>query len=189
MDRVVAFLDASVLYAAPLRDLLLELAVSDLYQARWSARVSEEWLRAVLRTRPDLNRSRLVRTQTLMDVHVRDALVEDYESLIEDIRLPDADDRHVVAATITGRASVIVTINLKDFPGRELSRWNIVAQAPDPFLAKCFRAQPIAFMAAVQRVRARLRHPALTVAEHLEALRRQGLDQTAGLIAGHERSP
>ena len=48
----VAFLDASVLYPAPLRVLLLELAVSHLYRARWSARVHEEWTRALLRSRP-----------------------------------------------------------------------------------------------------------------------------------------
>jgi len=49
--RAVAFLDASVLYPAPLRDLLLELAVSDLYRAKWSDAVPEEWIDALLRQR------------------------------------------------------------------------------------------------------------------------------------------
>lgn len=177
-----------MLYAAPVRDLLLELAVSDLFHARWSARVHEEWIRAILRTRPDLTRKRLVRTRELMDAHVRDALVEDYDRLIDDIRLPDADDRHVVAAAIAGGADVIVTSNLKDFPARELSRWSIVAQAPDLFLAQRFRARPEAFIGAVHRVRARLRHPMITETEHLDVLRRQGLDDTAALIAEREGS-
>jgi hypothetical protein len=34
--RVVAFLDASVLYPAPLGNLLMHLALRDLFQARWS---------------------------------------------------------------------------------------------------------------------------------------------------------
>jgi hypothetical protein len=40
--RPVAFLDASVLYSAPLRDLLMHLALRDAFQARWSDRVHEE---------------------------------------------------------------------------------------------------------------------------------------------------
>jgi len=54
-----AFLDASVLYPAPLRDLLLELAVSDFYRAKWSNAVHEEWIDALLRSRDDLTRKRL----------------------------------------------------------------------------------------------------------------------------------
>ena len=56
MSGPTAFLDASVLYPAPLRDLLMELAVADLYRAKWSDAVHEEWMNAVLRTRGDLRR-------------------------------------------------------------------------------------------------------------------------------------
>ncbi len=59
MGSFTAFLDASVLYPAPLRDLLLELAVSDLYRAKWSDAVHDEWINALLRTRSDLTRGRL----------------------------------------------------------------------------------------------------------------------------------
>jgi hypothetical protein len=38
---LVAFLDASVLYPALLRNLLMHLAVRDLFQARWSDLVHE----------------------------------------------------------------------------------------------------------------------------------------------------
>lgn len=52
--RPTAFLDASVLYSAPIRDFLMHLAVRGLYQARWSDRVHEEWIAALLRNRRDL---------------------------------------------------------------------------------------------------------------------------------------
>ena len=68
--------DACVLYPAPLRDLLLRLALTDLYRARWSEAIHEEWIRAVLRNRPDLSRQQLERTRALMNAHVRDALVD-----------------------------------------------------------------------------------------------------------------
>ena len=82
MGNFTAFLDASVLYPAPLRDLLLELAVSDLYRAKWSDTVHEEWIRSVLKNRPDLTRAQLERTRELMNAHARDALVTYFEQLI-----------------------------------------------------------------------------------------------------------
>ena len=55
-------------------------------------------------------------------MHVLDALVTGYEPLVKTIHLPDPNDRHVLAAAITGRADVIVTKNLKDFPADRLAR-------------------------------------------------------------------
>lgn len=97
MASFTAFLDASVLYPAPVRDLLLELAVSDLYRAKWSNAVHEEWIAALLRNRSDLTRERLQRTRDLMNAHVRDCIVEGFEVLIDSLELPDPDDRHVLA--------------------------------------------------------------------------------------------
>ena len=57
---VRAFLDASVLYPVSLRNLLMRLTLNGLFQARWSADVHEEWIRAVPRDRPDLPRQRLL---------------------------------------------------------------------------------------------------------------------------------
>lgn len=59
--------DACVLYPAPLRDLLMHLALTDLYRARWTDEIHEEWIRNVLRSRPDLTREQLDRTRALMD--------------------------------------------------------------------------------------------------------------------------
>lgn len=77
-----ALYDACVLYPAPLRDLLLELALTDLFRAKWSAQIHDEWIQAVLDHRSDLTVAQLRRTRDLMDRHVRDCLVEDFEELI-----------------------------------------------------------------------------------------------------------
>jgi hypothetical protein len=45
--RIIAFLDASVLYPALLRNLLMHLALRDLFQPRWSDHVHEEWIAAL----------------------------------------------------------------------------------------------------------------------------------------------
>jgi hypothetical protein len=108
--------DACVLYPAPLRDLLMRLALTDLYRARWTDMIHDEWTHSVLKQRTDLKAEDLKRTRSLMNAHVRDSLVTGFEHLIPSVELPDADDRHVVAAAIHGGASLIVTFNLKDFP-------------------------------------------------------------------------
>src|SRR5688500_11622711 len=116
MATPVVVLDANVLYSAVLRDFLVRLAIVGAMQARWTNEVHEEWIRNVLVNRPDLSRERIERTRDLMNSAVRDSLVTGYESLTQTLALPDANDRHVLAAAIHARAEIIVTFNRKDFP-------------------------------------------------------------------------
>jgi hypothetical protein len=60
---LVAVYDANVLYSAPLRDVLMHLALTPLLEARWTHLIQAEWLRNVLKNRSDLERSKLERTQ------------------------------------------------------------------------------------------------------------------------------
>jgi predicted nucleic acid-binding protein len=69
-----------------------------------------------------------------MDMHVRDAKVTGYENLIENLTLPDPDDRHVLAAAIRCNADAIITSNLKDFPEQTLSSYGIDVIHPDDFI-------------------------------------------------------
>ncbi len=134
MATFAAFYDANVLYPAELRNLLMHLALTGLFRAKWSAEVHEEWISNLLEKRPDLKREQLNRTRALMDKHATDALVTGYEALIPGLQLPDPNDRHVVTAAIHGRADVIVTMNLKDFPSSVLAAFGIEAQHPDEFI-------------------------------------------------------
>jgi hypothetical protein len=74
MTTAVAILDANVLYPAPIRDLLLQLAFSGLHQARWSAEIDDEWKRNLLAARPELA-ERIDRTHAVMHRAIPDALV------------------------------------------------------------------------------------------------------------------
>jgi predicted nucleic acid-binding protein len=182
LAQFTAFLDACVLYPAPIRDLLMEVAVADLYRAKWSDAVHEEWIRAVLRDRSDLRREQLERTRNLMNANVRDALVTGFEPLIEILTLPDPNDRHVLAAAIKGRADLIVTTNLKHFPPGMLGRWGIEAQHPDDFLTHQFHLSQPLFLQAVKTVRLRLKQPPKSVEDYLDTLRAQGLLATVNAI-------
>lgn len=97
---IAAIYDANVLYPAPLRDLLVPLAHAGFVRARWTDAIHDEWIRNVCATNPGLVRERLERTRRLMNEAVRDCLVTGYEHLIDTLTLPDAEDRHVLAAAM-----------------------------------------------------------------------------------------
>lgn len=182
VSQFTAIFDACVLYPAPLRDLLMHLALMDLFRAKWTEAIHAEWIRSVLKNRPDLTREQLERTRQLMDAHVRDCLVADYEDIIPVLTLPDPDDRHVLAAAICCGADVIVTFNLDDFPPDILRKWGIEAQHPDDFINHLLDLAPHLVCAAAKRQRANLKNPPKSVDDFLAALERQGLAQTvAGL--------
>ena len=182
MSSFTAFYDANVLYGSALRNFLMHLALTGLFRARWSAGVHEEWMTALLRNRPDLSREKLERTRMLMDKAAEDALVTGYEDLIEALRLPDPDDRHVLAAAIRGRVDVIVTVNVRDFPAEVLAPFGIDAQHPDEFIVHLLDLSPGLVLAAAQRHRESLKNPAKTVEEYLEMLEREGLTETVAVL-------
>jgi hypothetical protein len=174
-----AVLDACVLYPAPLRDFLMHLTLAGGFHAKWTSEIHEEWIRNVLKNRPDLNRGQLVRTRELMDAHALDALVSGYEFLIPSLQLPDEEDRHVLAAAIVSRADAIVTFNLNDFPESELSKYQIEAKHPDTFIFEMLEENPTLVLIAARNQRSTLKNPPRSPTEFLETLEQQQLPLTA----------
>ena len=138
MTDLVVVYDACVLYPAALRDFLMQLALADIYQAKWTNDIHEEWIRNVLKQRVDILRAQLDSVKEMMNECASDALIFDYESLIDSLVLPDKNDRHVLAAAIRANVSVIVTYNLKDFPKKIRNQYGIEAQYPDEFILHLF---------------------------------------------------
>lgn len=183
MTSFSAVYDACVLYPAPLRDLLMHLAMTNLYRAKWTEQIHDEWTRNVLTERQDLRPEQLQRTRKLMNTAVRDCLVEGYEYLIDGLVLPDPDDRHVLAAAIRSRSSVIVTFNLKDFPAEALDVHDVEAQHPDEFVAHLIDLNPALVLEAVRRCRENLKSPSKTQEEYLDTLLKQGLPETVAILS------
>lgn len=182
MAGYTALYDACVLYPAPLRDLLLQLAMTDLFRAKWSDAIHNEWIRAVLADRPDLTLEQLHRTRDLMNRSARDALIAGYEDLIPSVQLPDPDDRHVLAAAIRGRCDVIVTYNLKDFPEEMVAKFDIEVQHPDEFIGHLCNLRPEAVCWAAKSCRLRLKSPAKSVDEYLLIMAQQRLPELVGFL-------
>jgi len=183
--RFAVVYDACVLYPAPLRDFLLQLATTGLFAAKWTDRIHQEWMGNLLAKRPELE-EKLPRTRELMDQAVPDCLVEGYEPLIDSLELPDPDDRHVLAAAIRSGAQLIVTINLRDFPEAILANWDIEAVHPDDFVQQQMDLHEGTVVGVAKRHRDSLHKPPKSVAEYLQTLSAQGLVATADRLKEFE---
>ena len=60
----IVILDACVLYPAPVRDILLSLAIIGLFQPKWTDKINEEWVRSLLENYivQTLEKCRLIQT-------------------------------------------------------------------------------------------------------------------------------
>lgn len=177
--------DACVLYPAPLRDLLMRLAMTDMFQARWTDDIHEEWITALIRRDSGFSRDKLERVKALMDLHVRDAKVEGYQGLIPGLSLPDPNDRHVLAAAIRSNSDAIISFNLKDFPPDLLATYEIEVIHPDDFVAYQLELSPATVCGAIRQQRQALQRPAKSAAEFLLILQKQQLPQTVSALKAY----
>jgi len=182
LARYTVVFDACVLYPAPLRDLLVQLATADLFRAKWSDQIHDEWIAALLANRNDLPRTRLNEVVRLMHVAVPDSRVEGHDYLIDSVNVPDPNDRHVVAAAIHSKADAIVTFNLKDFPVAALQAHNLEAIHPDEFITHQIGLDQAKVIMAAQLCCSRLINPPKTGEEYLETLAKQGLPKTVAFL-------
>lgn len=176
--RYTAVLDACVLYPALVRDVLLSLAHADLYSAKWTVDIRDEWKRSLLAARPEL-RARIDDAAAAMEQAIPDALVDGYRHLIAGLRLPDPDDRHVLAAAIAGHADAIVTLNVRDFPEAVLAPLGVEVQSPDEFVLNQVMLDKPAALSAIKAMRARWARPHVNATTMVDLFEKRGLPQTA----------
>ena len=179
MSPATALLDANVLYSAQLRDIFLQLGRDGLYRAKWTDAIQNEWINALLKNQPHLNRAEMECLRNTMDSSLRDPVVVGYEYLVNQLTLPDPDDRHVLAAAIFGDCNWLVIFNTRHFPKRVLASYALQAIGPDEFLVNLLLANPTGFCTSLRSILARLQNPPYTFAEYLTNLEQHSLVRTA----------
>lgn len=177
--RYTALLDACVLYPATVADALIRLSVAGLYAAKWTVTIDDEWMRGILRTRPELS-DKLTRRKSLMKIAIPDWEVPEhqYECLVPCLKLPDANDIHVLAAAIAGHADCIGTRNLKYFPIDIIGRHGIEIIHPDDFIVMQLDIDAVVGLTAMKEMRSQMRNPARTAEEFAALLERSELFST-----------
>lgn len=178
--RFTCVLDTNVIYPLWTRDLLLWFAHYDLYTPKWSKNIFNEWHNIMLRK--GVNKAEAYKRTNDMTLAFPDALVENYEALIENLSLPDEDDRHVLAAAIKINANLIIINNLKDFPDDYLDNFGLKAKVPDDFFTDIIDLNHDISMEAFQSLVLNKKSPPYNEYEVLDILRNNGLKETADYL-------
>jgi hypothetical protein len=174
--------DACVLYGNEVRDLLIRIAISGMVRAHRTDEILDETFGNLAANRPDLSPERLMVTRERMNAAVPGALISGYETLVEALKLPYPDDRHVLAAAITAGAAVIVTANLGDFPAETLEPLGIEAKTPDDFVLDQIGLDEGKIRDCVHQIGRSRTRPPKTYEEILNALERAGLVGSAAAL-------
>lgn len=165
-----AVLDASVLYPLPLRDTLLRIAESELYDAYWSERILGE-VRRNLVADERATEDQADRLIAAMAMAFDGAAVPQHAiDRLEPAMTNDPKDRHVLAAAVVSDAQAVVTLNLRDFPLDACEPFAIEPLHPDVFLLDLYSLGPDEVFEAAVRQAAALKKPPVTVDELLDRL-------------------
>lgn len=178
--RYKAVLDTNVIYPIIIRDLLFWFAHYDLYTPKWSENIFDEWKNVMIRRGVPENLA--ISRINIANKAFPDALVHNYEGIIESIQLPDSKDRHVLAAAIKTNAELIVTNNLRDFPVTYVSSFGISAKSADEFCTDIIDLNQEKALAAFKELVHNKRKPPLNEFQVLDLLRKAGLPETADYL-------
>jgi len=178
--RFTCVLDTNVIYPIDIRDLLFWFASYDLFTPKWSKHIFTEWENVMQRKGIPGNeiQKRLEKAQRAFP----DALVDNYESLVNALELPDDKDRHVLAAAIKTNANIIVTNNIKDFPKEYLATFGLVAKSADDFITDTIDLNNDLALEAFRALVLNRTNPNLDEFEILDRFRKNGLNDSANYL-------
>ena len=178
--RFTAVLDTNVVYPVIIRDILFWFAHYDLYTPKWSEHIFDEWKKVM--EEKGISQEEANKRVSKANAAFPDALVQNYKGLIEHLKLPDADDCHVLAAAIKTNANLIVTNNIKDFPAAYLQSFSLSAKTADDFLTDIIDLNPEQAIAAFKEMVLNKKNPKQDEFEVLNLLRNAGLKDTANYL-------
>lgn len=178
--RFICVLDTNVIYPIDIRDLLFWFAFYDLYTPKWSQHIFDEWVDVM--KRKGVSVEEIEKRTSNANKAFPDALVENYEPLIDALKLPDIKDRHVLAAAIKTNANVIVTNNLKHFPAEYLTTYGLSAKSADDFITDIIDLNQERAVQAFMKLVQNKRNPDLDIFEVLDRYRSIGLTDSANYL-------
>lgn len=142
------FLDTCVLLKPYLCDSMLTIAEAGIYRPLWSPAVLDELRRNLIRR--GLDDKQVGHRFYQMAQAFPDAQITGYEALIAQMT-NHPKDRHVLGAAVRGGAEVLVTENLRDFPGDSVRPFDLEVVTQDTFLLDQLDLAPADILAALRR--------------------------------------
>ena len=181
IDKV--FIDTSELFPFTIMDLLLTIAEQFVFTWVWTEELLDEWERVIVDTThrtPDSAKS----VTNAVRAHFEFGLikVDTYVDDISDDLSPDPGDRAHVAACLGGRATVLLTRNLKDFATPALAESGVRVLTADDYLVDLLRRRPRAVVDGVRQTAAARKYPPISAAELLDRIEHAGAPRFAAAL-------
>lgn len=182
--HLAAVLDTCVLFSVLKRNILLSLAGGKLFIPKWSDQIMKELERS-LRTKYEGRVNGRKQCKVMNDAFP-DARIFGYESKINDLKLPDSNDRHILAAAITGEISIIVTDNICDFPTEELAVHSVSAITTDEFTFDIINRFPSKSIETLKEMRMRIsKKVELDASGLIKKIKLEGMSKTSQVLKSH----
>ena len=176
------FIDADCLHKLYLRTLLLTLAGSGDIHILWTREVFEEARKSLVARFPE-DSEKLRLKFDLIKTHFYGNEVKGYQWLIGTLGCRDLNDEHVLAGAIQGKADVLLTFNLRDFP--KDSPQGLRVMHPDSFLSLWLEAKPKEGIQAISEWLARFENPPIEANFACLLVQKIDCQQLAAFIKKH----
>ena len=165
----------------------MTLAEAEFFRIRWSIEVLAETQAAIKKIRLGKGHrdagAKAAKSRLQMEAAFEEAVVADFDDFLPMCKgLPDPKDAHVLAAALKTQAATIVTENLKDFPESILRPLNVEAKSGDAFIADTIELGSGSAVAAIKRMRVRLKAPETTAEALLLQMEARGLTETVDVL-------
>lgn len=178
--KFTCVIDTNVIVPIEIRDILFWFAYDELYTVKWSKHIFDEWVSVMKRM--DVTEDEICKRIDKANEAFPDAMVLNYEPLIDTLNLKDEKDRHVLAAAIKINANLIVTNNIKDFPNEYLEHFGLSAKTADDFLTDTIDLNNDVAVESFRELVLNRTNPEMDEYQVLEAMRRNGLKNTADYL-------
>jgi predicted nucleic acid-binding protein len=135
------FVDTNVLFPFSVMDLMLALTEDAVHEVIWTEMLLAEWERVIVRQHHRSAGSAASITAAIREFFPESRIAEedyapDYAPLVASMPGADPDDRRHMAAAISGRARILVTWNLLDFPAEPLAALGLRVVDPNQYLCE-----------------------------------------------------
>ncbi len=173
MERL--YLDTNVLFPMTLMDLMLSMAEDFHHDLLWSDFLLAEWERVIVREQRRTPEQASAITSAIRQAFPAGRIApDDYETIIEAVPGPDADDRVHGAAALAGGATALITANLRHLDVDFFADHGVIVETPESYLLRRLEHAPDRLIETVKRVLAMKTRPPSTVGEYLGRLDRAG---------------
>ncbi len=184
MARV--FVDTNVLFPFSVMDLMLALTEDAVHEVLWTETLLAEWERVIVRAQRRSPESAASITAAIREFFPEGRIAEgEYANLVSAMPGHDHDDRHHMAAAVTGGATIIITWNRDDFPPDGLAPLGIQVMDPDEYLCELIVELPHEVVNTVTRLAAEKRQPPLTPYDLADSLAKAGTLNFAVRLRDH----